>query len=394
MKAWALVLLIPSFALAAELDPKESQREQLEKLRTEVAGQIQLQAYDLLDELVFGWIQAAPFALQTNVVLADVSVPVGFSSGLQALIENHFNTLLIKNPQTHLTLAHCPECTSLVVHSGSKGTIVARGFDQPEALATAGKISGSKHALFLDFEVEGASLVLRARITSLEADLPIVYARTISTLNTSAAMLRDPEHLKSAEEARKEYLDALEGRGIFLVPIRLGVRVYTPRSQNLIITPGVWLSLGIEASLTQARAWTASFSAGFSWAPELHVGWEAQARIARLVSGSTVSLTRPDLYVFFGGAVVTYYGREALAFRRNIPTIEELTILFRDRAGEPSYTYGTIQLGTELRVKNRVSVILFMESAPGINGAEGVGNFLDLGILSIHTVGVEASFCF
>ncbi|MBS1149353.1 MAG: hypothetical protein H6Q89_1051 [Myxococcaceae bacterium] len=388
-----LIAVLPASALAADLEAKEAQRAQLEALRTEVAGQLQLQAYDLLDELVFGWLGEPPFALQTPVVLADVSVPVGFSSGLQALIENHFTTLLIKNPSTHLTLSHCPECTSLVVHSGSKGTIVSRGVDQPEALSAAGKISGSRHAIFLDFEVEGAALVLRARITALEPNLPIVYAKTLSTLTTSAAMLRHPERLKSAEGARQEYLDALEGRGIFLVPIRIGVRTYNPRSDSLRVTPFVWLSFGIEASLSQARAWTAGVSFGLSWAPELHVAWEAQARIARLVSGSTVSLTRPDLYVFVGGGVISVYGQEALAFRNRIPTIEDLELIFK-RPGEPNYTFGTIQLGLELRVKNRVGVVLFVESAPGINDSEAIGKYWDLGPLSIHTLGIEVSFCF
>src|SRR5688500_18378594 len=72
-----LVALLPASASAAELDPKESQRAQVETLRAEVAGQLQLQAYDLLDELVFAWLKDPPFALQTSLVLADVSVPVG-----------------------------------------------------------------------------------------------------------------------------------------------------------------------------------------------------------------------------------------------------------------------------------------------------------------------------
>ncbi len=393
MRLALLFALLPAIALGADLEAKEAQRVQLEALRTEVAGQLQLQAYDLLDELVFSWLKEAPFALQTPLVLADVSVPVGFSSGLQALIENHFTTLLIKNPGTHVTLAHCPECTSLVVHSGAKGTIVSRGFDQPEALSSAGKLSGSKHALFLDFEVEGAALVLRARITSLEPDLPIVYAKTLSTLTTSAALLRDPERLKSADEARKEYLDALEGRGVFLVPVRMGVRAFATKSSSLRVSPFVWLSLGVEASLSQARAWTAGFSAGISWAPELHVAWEAQARIARLISGAVVSLTRPDLYVFVGGAVISVYGQEALGFRNRIPTIEELELIFK-RPGEPNFTYGTVQLGLQLRVKNRVSLILFVESAPGLNDAEAIGKFVDLGPLSIHNISVEVEFCF
>ena len=54
--------------------------------------------------------------------------------------------------------------------------MVTRGYDDPEALAQAGVSSGAKHALFLDFEAEGASLVLRARITTLDQSLRIVSA--------------------------------------------------------------------------------------------------------------------------------------------------------------------------------------------------------------------------
>ncbi len=388
-----VALVLPGLAAAADLELKEAQKVQLETLRAQVAGQLQLQAYDLLDELVIGWVTTPPFSLATPVVLADVSVPVGFGSGLQALIENHFGALLMKNPGTRVTLAHCPQCTALVVSSGAKGTIVSRGVDQPEVLSDASKASGARHAIFLDFEVEGSSLVLRARITSLEPALPIVYAKTLSTSTAASVLLRTPEHLKTAEEAHQEYLDAIEGRGIFLVPVRVGVRTYQTRSESLRVPPFVWLSVGIEASLNKGRAWTGSFSVGLSWAPELHVAWMAQARVARLISGSVVSLTRPDLYLFVGGAVISVYGQGALAFKSRIPTIEQLTALFRNGA-EPNQSMGTVQLGLELRVKNRIGLVLFVESAPGINDSETIGKYLDLGPLSIHTIGVEVSFCF
>jgi len=385
--------LLPVSALAEEPTVTEARRAQLESLRAQVAGQIQLQAYDLLDELVFSWLEQPVFALDTPVVLADVSVPVGFGSGLQALIENHFAALVVKNPRTRVLLAHCPQCTSVVVHSGAKGTIISRGVDEPEALSTAGALSGSRHALFLDFEVEGAALVLRARITALEPALPIVYAKTLSTSTSSAALLRTADRLKSATEARQEYLDALQGRSLYLVPVRIGVRSYAAGSgQSIAIPPFLWLQVGAEAPLTQARAWTGSLSLGVSWMPQLHVGWMVQGRISRLLSGSVTSLTRPDLYGFVGGSVLSIHGLSALVFQDQVLDLRDVTSQLL--GVDPQALFGAVQLGLELRIKNRMGASVFVESLPSMNNAPSIGRYVDLGPLQLHSLGVEVSFCF
>jgi len=385
--------LLPVSALAEAPTVTEARRAQLESLRAQVAGQIQLQAYDLLDELVFSWMEQPVFALDTPVVLADVSVPVGFGSGLQALIENHFAALVVKNPRTRVLLAHCPQCTSVVVHSGAKGTIISRGVDEPEALSTAGALSGSRHALFLDFEVEGAALVLRARITALEPSLPIVYAKTLSTSTSSAALLRTADRLKSAAETRQEYLDALQGRSLYLVPVRIGVRSYAAGSaQSIAIPPFLWLQVGAEAPLTQARAWTGSLSLGVSWMPQLHVGWMVQGRISRLLSGSVTSLTRPDLYGFVGGSVLSIHGLSALVFQDQVLNLEDVTSQLL--GVDPQALFGAVQLGLELRIKNRIGASVFVESLPSMNNAPSIGRYVDLGPLQLHSLGVEVSFCF
>lgn len=379
---------------AADESVTEARRAQLEALRGEVAAQLQLQAYDLLDELVFQWTEQPVFEADTLIVLGDLTVPIGFGSGLGALLENHFVSLLGKNRRAQLRLAHCPRCTSVLVHSSSKGTLVSRGVDQPAALAEAGALSGARHALFLDFEIEGAALVLRARVTALEPALPIVYARTLSTSTSAPALLRSPERLKSGPDARAEYLDALNGRGVFLVPVHLGVRTFAAVPGNsLKALPMVWLEGGIEVAMTQARAWTATVSGGVSWAPQLHVGWLAQGRVARLISGNVTSLTAPDLYAFVGGAVIGVYGQAAAIFKDDIPTIQDLTDAIRGIT-EPTFIYGAFQLGLELRVKNRVGVTVFLESAPAMNDAQAIGKYLDLAVIQFHTLGVEVSFCF
>ena len=391
----ALALVLLPFPAGAADSVTDAQRAQLEALRAKVAAQIQLQAYDLLDELVFGWTQKPPFPLETPVVLAGVSVPVGFGSGLQALVENHFAALIVKNPGSRVVLAHCPQCTALVVHSGAKGTIVSRGVDQPAALGAAGAPSGASHALFLDFEVEGASLVLRARITSLEPALPIVYARTLSTSTSSPALLRTGDQLKSASDARQEYLEALEGRGQLQFPIRFGVRTYASNPDGgfgAMVSPMLWLQVGVEASLTQARAWTGSFSAGATWMPELHRGYLVQARVSRLLSGTTYSLTNPDLYGFVGGSVISIHGPAALSFSEETPTVENVA---SETLGLESHmAFGALQLGLELRVKNRIGVSAYLESLPSLGNAIAIGSYFDLGIITFRSFGAEVSFCF
>jgi hypothetical protein len=394
--ALTLALVSSSSWAAASPEVAEAQRAQMEKLRAEVAGQIQLQAYDLIDELVYGWTRQPVFELETPVVLADVTVPVGFGSGLAALIENHFADLVVKNPRTRLTLAHCPQCTAVMVHSGAKGTIISRGVDQPEALAAAGALSGARHAIFLDFEAEGSALVLRARITSLEPALPIIHARTLTTSTSSPALLRSGDQLKSAAEARKEYLDALQGRGVFTVPMRIAVRSYAPSNASPVAAmPFIWLQAGTEVALTQARAWTGTFSAGVTWLPQLHTGFMAQARISRLLTGSVASLSQPDLYLFVGGSVISIHGQGARVFQNQVLNLEDVLANIPQLAIDPHATFAAFPIGLELRVGNRIGASVFLESAPALNDAPSVGNYLNLlDILRFHTLGAEVTFCF
>ena len=388
----SLALLVGSGSARAADELTPEQRSEMDALRAELGAQIQLQAYDLIDQLVYDWGERPVFASDTPVVLADVGVPVGFGSGLGALLENHLAELLIKNPRGHLILAHCPRCVQLVVHSTAKGTVISRGVDQPEVLTNAGQLSNSHYALFLDFEVEGSALVLRARITSLEPSLPIVQARTLSTSTATPALLRSGDRLKSAAEAHQEYVDALAGRGLFLVPVRVAVRSYAGGSNSSVSAPPfVWLMAGMEVAMTQARAWTGSASAGFTWAPDLYTGFTAQGRIARLLTGNAVSLSHPDLYGFVGGGAIIIQGKSAAAFQDQVPDINQL--LAAAAGQDPIAIFGTYQLGLELRVKNRISASVFLEAAPALDSSTTIGSYLDVGI-KFHTLGAEVSFCF
>lgn len=386
-----VIALLASLALAAS-PTEEAQRAQLERVRAQVADQVHLTAFDLVDELVFGWMTEPVFEGPTAVVLAGVSVPVGLGTGLQALIENHLTEVLLHAPTAHVQLVHCPECTAIVVHSGPEGTIVSRGFDNPRVLDTLGGATGT-HALFVDIEAEGAWLVLRARLTRLTPELPIVWSHTIATSASTPALLRQPDSLTSATAARQDYLDALQGRGPLSVPVRLVIRTYA-RPEDGSGTPPppfLWLQTGVELSPTDARAWTASLVAGYSFIPQAYQGWMAQARVNRLLTGRTRSLTQPDLYGFLGAAVLNVWGPATAPFRQERLTADEL---LTDAALEdPRTAFGTVQVGLDLRFGNRVGAAAFLETLPDLANAPNLGDYVRVG-WGWQSLGTEVTFWF
>ncbi len=396
MTGWIVALLLVSASdESAPVDDavKAAQLANLDELRAKIAAEIQLQAYDLLDELVYSWIQDPVYTQPTPVVLANVTVPISLGSGLRALVENHFSSLVIKNPATNMTLVHCAACTQVVVHSGKMGTTVSRGYDAPAALEKLGYAAGSKHAVFLDFTAEGPALVLRARLTSIEPDLPIVFAKTLSTSTSTPALLRAGDDLKSAAEAREEYLSALRGGGVWAIPSRIGVRAYAgSRNSGIRAAPMVWAQTGIEVALTEAREWTGGLSLGASFGPaDTHTGWLAQARISRLLSGRIRSLTQPDLYAFVGGSMISLRGLASAAFLSETPDLANL--IAATLSGEPTVAFFAWQFGLELRVKNRIGISTFLEAAPALNNAPMIGSWVTF-LFKFQTLGAEVSVWF
>lgn len=379
----------------AAAGPVEDARDaELERARGEVANQVQLSAYDLLDEMVYQWTQEPVFATPTGVVLAGVTVPVGLGTGLQALLENHLANLLIQNPSTMVELVHCPSCTAVVVHSGPEGTVVSRGIDNPQVFDELGGISG-KHALFIDVEAEGTWLVLRARITRLTPDLPVVWSNTLTTSASTPAMLRQSQDLKSAEDARQEYLDVLKGRGPLTIPVRLGVRTYAIRTGNRAGTappPMWWIQSGVELSPTQAQGWTTSLLVGYTVIPDAYQGLMGQARVSRLVTGRHRSLTRPDLYLFIGGAVNSVWGPATGPFSNERLTADQL--LAAANGDDPSASFAALHFGLDLRLGNRVGMSVFLETLPGFAESRNFGSYLNVAGVDFQAFGGEVTFCF
>ena len=387
-----MIALLLGLATAGELE--DARDAELTRARGEVANQVQLSAYDLLDELVYGWATEPVFASPTPVVLASVTVPVGLGTGMQGLLENHLANLLIENPATNIQLSHCPSCTAVVVHSGPEGTVVSRGIDNPEVLEDLGGATG-KHALFIDVEAEGTWLVMRARITRLTPDLPVVWSHTLSTSASTPALLRQPQNLKSAEQAREEYVDVLEATGPVSVPLRLGVRTYAiPQGNNAGTAPPpfLWLQSGVELSPTGAQLWTASFLAGYAIIPQAYQGLMGQARISRLLTGNYRSLTRPDLYLFVGAAAFSVWGPATGSFSNQRLNADQ--VLINNTGGDPRATFGGFHVGLDARLGNRVGVSVFLETLPGFQNSRNLGRYRTLGNIEFHSFGTEVTFWF
>ena len=388
---WLLALMC-GVASATPLD--DARDAELQRARGEVANQVQLSAYDLLDELVYQWLQEPIFAKPTPVVLASVTVPVGLGTGLQGLLENHLANLLIQNPSTNIELAHCPSCTAVVVHSGPEGTVVSRGIDNPKVLEELGAGSG-KHALFIDVEAEGTWLVLRARMTKLTPDLPIVWSHTLSTSASTPALLRQSAKLKSAEDAHQEYIEVLEARGPVTVPLRLGVRTYAVRTGNQAGTappPFLWFQSGVEISPTRNQVWTSSFLLGYAIIPDAYQGLMGQVRINRLLTGRYRSLTRPDLYFFLGGAVSTVWGPATGGFSNDRQTADQ--VIAAANGEDPGATFGAYHLGLELRLGNRVGISSFIEALPAYSESRNFGTHVTFANIRFQSFGTEVTFCF
>ncbi len=381
-----IVALLVGPARAGKLE--DLQYAELERTRARIANQVHLATFDLVDEMVHGWLQEPPFPQSTPVVVASVTVPVGLGTGLASLVENHLASALVANPRTNVRLVHCPTCTQVTVHSSPNATVIARGIDNPAVWAELGSTE-NQHALFVDIEAEGAFLVLRARLTLLDPELPIVWSRTLTTSADAPALLRSPQDLKSASDAREEYLDALRGRARLSVPLRLAFRNYRQSDRELPVPapPMYWLQSGIEAG-TRARDWTGSIIVGGTFAPQIFQGFMVEARVHRLI-GRLRSSTRPNVYFFFSGGLISLTGPGSLPFNNERLTAEQLLNL--DLQLNPRSSFGIVNTGFDVRLGNRIGLSGFLEWMPSLANSPNIGSYIRLGPVRFSAFGLETS---
>lgn len=377
-------------AQAVEETVRENDMVRVNNARSEIANQIHLQAYDLIDQMVYEWGSNPIFEKPTSVVVAAVNAPLGLGSGLMALLENHLYAVVLANLRTNIRLVQCGACTEILVHSGKEGTVLSRGIDQPSVLRDH-LPSLPDFALYLDLEAEGASLVLRVRITKVEGARPIVWAKAYTPTIGSSALLRSPSPLISAEDARNEYLAVLRGQGPIAIPLKVTLHTFASGENNTINPPLLMIQSGIEVTPTFARAWAASFTGGIMYLPDTYIGLHGQARIYRLISGNYRSLTGPDVYLFVGADITTVSGESIASLT---PGETSLTDLFTaaNPALKPRATFGGFQLGLEVRVNNKIGLTVGLKSIPSLRDSAALGDFLRTAFIDFQSLSTEVAF--
>jgi hypothetical protein len=151
------------------------------------------------------------------------------------------------------------------------------------------------------------------------------------------------------------------------------------------------LQSGVELGANDARAWTASLLAGYSFIPQAYQGLMAQARISRLVTGRARSLSRPDLYVFVGGAVVTVWGPATAPFTNDALTTDQIIASLEGE--DPRNSFGALHVGVDLRLGNRIGVSTFLETLPSLGNSPNLGDYLNV-VVGFQSFGAEATFWF
>ena len=369
---------------------RENDLVRIDDARSQIANQLHLQAYDLIDQMVYEWSNNPIFEKPTAVVVAAVNAPLGLGSGLMALLENHLYAVVIGNPKTNLLLVQCSACTDMMIHSGKEGTVLSRGIDQPGILERHLN-TAPDFALYVDLEAEGASLVLRVRLTKIEPKRPIIWAKSYTPTIGSSALLRSTSPLVSAEDARNEYLSVLRGEGPIAIPLKFTLHTFASGENDTINPPLFMLQTGIEITPTFARAWAASFTGGMIYLPDTYIGLHGQARVYRLISGNYRSLTSPDVYLFMGADITTVSGESIASLTPEETSLTDLLTATNPNL-KPRATFGGFQLGLEVRVNNKIGVTVGLKSIPSLRDSPTMGDFLKTAFMDFQSLSTEVAF--
>jgi hypothetical protein len=394
-----LILGIQRPARAEGTAGEAVERAQADELRALVANRIHLRAMNLIDELILGLVETPPVEEATMIVIGDVTGPFGFGTGFDALLENHLLDRLIAHPETRLRPVLCAACRAVTVVSAAKATVMARGIDQPEALAQMAS-TGATSAMFVDVEAEGTDVVVRVQMAALRPGLPIVWARTLTSSTASDALLRADERLVTAREAREEYLAALRQRGRLFPVLRFSLLQFRTNDTEqfdpltgLFIPPSVpvaplyWISVGTELSLTNNREWLGSFVVGGSHFPGLYTGALVQARLARLVSGNVASLVWPNVYLVGGLSLMGLVGIEAVKLR-------ETTAALTTPPDQATYAWPSLHVGFDVRLGQRLGAALTVEQTPTLYNRPSIGVWGPGWPFHAHAIGGEVTLWF
>lgn len=344
---------------------------------------LRLLAADLVDELVYTWIQNPPFAAPTAVVLAEISAPIGIDQRFNETIENHLYEVLRANPTLPIELVHCSFCHQWVAATTREKTVIGRGIDQPGAAAQLSQFP-APYALSLHFDVIDRELFLRAELFETKSPQKIFWAKRFLTSTARRALLREPRRLVSIDEARAEQTRLLQGRDTIRAVTRVPVRNFVAKDKGVgsEIPPLIFLEQSFEAVLAPHYDRRLGVAAGITSIKGSHQGWSVGGYFQQLIGRPEPNLMNPDLYFRAGVNYFRLEGPGATVFSQGQLDVARLV----NSKEPPRASLTSWQVGLEAHVKHRFGLSAFVEYVPVLNKSQVIETQRLL--LPFHTYGV------
>ena len=383
-RKFSAFLLAGIFAASAASFSGFTVKAALEQNNGQIFHDIRLMGADLTDELVYSWLKTPPLSGQHNIVLTEISAPVGLDQRFANVIENRLYDLLQANPGLQLTLTHCSACLQYAVVARPTQTVLSRAIDQPEVIANLLKAAPNQLGLSLNFEATGRTLTLRAQIFEIAPPQKVVWARAFNSSLDSREVLRDASPLISIDEAREQQRQLLRGHESLSTNTRFEIRNFAGEGDLKTLPPLVFLSQSLEASLSPRKNRKFALEVGFTSIKSSLQGWSVGGHFSQLLGRSQPSLMEPDVYAFIGATYMSLQGPGAAPFASDI--LDVRTII--NAQDEPVAGMTLLRAGFEALVKYRFGLDLYIEYIPVLSKSEIIKTQKSL-LIPFHDFGLS-----
>lgn len=348
----------------------------MERSRLTAANQIQLYAVDMIDDLIYEWIENPPFNDQTNLSLVSLDVPMGLNPKMKGILENHFYALMAEHGETGIKISHCRSCTQLTAYNSGSQTIYGQGYDvlPTDQLALPKK----SKLLFLDFSVDDHYMILRAKVVNNTDEKEVLYAKTIVKSSSEAPLLRDNKNIVSKEEARKQYLKMLRKDFVYSVPLSLDVYSFEASDDAQVgIIPLVWWDISVEGGASMDRTWLFSTGVAVAYLPDTYSAFRLGGRLLYRLDSGYFSMARPRTYLFsdlafsrITGAGVAAIVDDSIVTPGNIIASEE------GNDNDLETIMVGIKFGVQLRVNRLYRFSAYIQALPSEDGNDNLTSSL------------------
>jgi hypothetical protein len=375
-----LILLLLLLASAAHADLSEPVRLDL-----------RLMGADLVDDMVYTWLQSAPLSGPANLIVAEIDAPIGIDQRFEQDIENHLYEVLRANPKLPLTLVHCSLCRQYTAVSNPKRTVIGRSISTPEGQEQLAKYP-HLNALALHFDVVGDDLVLWSEIYEVKPPQRVVWSQRYSHRTSARTVLQEPTKLVSISEARAEQERLIQGRDTIEAVTRFPVRTFAGKQASGgggvagEVPPLIFLEQSIEATLSPRKNRRAGLSIGVTSIKDSLQGWSFGASFQQLLFRNEPSLTDPDLYLRVAANFIRLEGPGSAVFSQNQIDVAKLI----NSSDDFRSSLTTYQIGLEAHVKYRFGFSAFVEYIPVLDSSNVIAT-RSL-IIPYHSVGVAGVF--